>query len=76
MSLAVITSHIPAYDQVSCRIVKKSLSDFPRTVHLYAKSASDPYFNNLSKSEAFFYQILYSKSLIKMMAGHFDYSCA
>lgn len=76
MSLAAIASHIPAYDQVSCRIVKKSLTDFRRTVNLYAKSANDPYFNNASKREALFYQVLYFKSLIKMAAGHFGYSYA
>lgn len=73
MSLAAIASHIPAYDQVSCRIVKKSLTDFRRTVNLYAKSANDPYFN---KRDALFYQVLYFKSLIKMAAGHFGYSYA
>lgn len=76
MSLAVIKSHIPAYDEVSCPTVKKSLTDFTHTVHLYAKPANDPYFSNTSKNEALLYQVLYSLSLIKMTAGHFDSSCA
>lgn len=76
MNFTVITWHIPAYDQVSCHIVKKSLTDFPLTVHLYAKSANVPYFNKASKSEALLCQVLYSKNLIKMTAGHFGYACA
>jgi len=55
---------------------KISLTDFPNTIHLYAKSANDSYFNNASKGETLPYQALYSKSLIKMTAGLFGYSSA
>lgn len=60
---------IPDCYQVWCLIVKKSLADFPYTVHFYAKSANDPDFNKTSKNEAIPNQALYFKSLIKMTAG-------